>query len=763
MGSVSFLAPWLLIGTLFAAVPIIIHLLNRSRFKVEPWGAMMFLQAATRVRAQRIKIQQLILLLLRALFFVLLGLALARPVTGIPESEETEAGDNAEYPTTHVIIFDASYSMRQGEGEDNAFHKAREAATRIVDSMGEADNMMIIWGSDKPKPMFPKPSFDEVFLREQVQGLEPGVTDMAIARALEQAYWVLEESTLPHHRIYILTDGQVHGWNFDEKEPWDKIVQHQELLSVAPFTYVLHQMPEDPVINIAVQRIYPQSPIVDIFRPTKFLVELGNYGTSEKDVDVVFRVNGEVVDDRTVKVQPGVHTVDFDHKFEESGSHHVTVLITGDDLDFDNESFLATEVLEHIPVLVIEGETSDNPWDSDGLMLKYALTAGAADENDPTLFDVTLRNQLDLEDIDTIELAKYSAVILTNVSLLSRHTQFALEQFVERGGGLLIALGDEIEPADYNRLYNEGEGLLPGVIQAVRTYDEDYFRPQFKAGQADNVLDIFDLSRTRVLRSVRVEKYWECKPADTAIRVGLFGDQPFILSKSYGEGNVALWTTSINADWTNFPTVPDYLPLVQNVMTHLAGSIDTPLNLVQGETLVFATDLNEIAEHQESLRDALTPKTHPDAETPGETGSDPTTDSQGENTPQDAESESVEKAKITTPDGEEHEVDMEFIGNQWVAQWTETQDPGIYTVEAFDLPPRYYAVPIRFDEANLKQLNDENHETADELAVEQFVETYEELEQAIKEETGAREWWQAIVFATLALLCTELFLGWKFS
>ena len=42
----NLLTPIMLLGVLFGIVPLVIHLLNRARYRVEPFGGMMFLKAA---------------------------------------------------------------------------------------------------------------------------------------------------------------------------------------------------------------------------------------------------------------------------------------------------------------------------------------------------------------------------------------------------------------------------------------------------------------------------------------------------------------------------------------------------------------------------------------------------------------------------------------------------------------------------------------------------------------------------------------------
>ena len=66
-------------GLLAAAGPIVVHLLNRRRFRVVTWGAMDFLREALERQRRAVQLRDLLLLILRVLAGVLFGLALARP------------------------------------------------------------------------------------------------------------------------------------------------------------------------------------------------------------------------------------------------------------------------------------------------------------------------------------------------------------------------------------------------------------------------------------------------------------------------------------------------------------------------------------------------------------------------------------------------------------------------------------------------------------------------------------------------------------
>src|SRR5436305_2515830 len=59
------------------AVPVVIHLLNRRRFRVVTWAAMRFLLAAQRRNARRMRLEQLLLLAVRCGLVLLVVLAMA--------------------------------------------------------------------------------------------------------------------------------------------------------------------------------------------------------------------------------------------------------------------------------------------------------------------------------------------------------------------------------------------------------------------------------------------------------------------------------------------------------------------------------------------------------------------------------------------------------------------------------------------------------------------------------------------------------------
>src|SRR5438874_9127846 len=77
---VVFLNVAMALGVLGFNVPVVIHLFNRSRHRVVHWGPMFLLSAVVAKNRRRVQVEQLILLLVRALIPVFLAACMMLPV-----------------------------------------------------------------------------------------------------------------------------------------------------------------------------------------------------------------------------------------------------------------------------------------------------------------------------------------------------------------------------------------------------------------------------------------------------------------------------------------------------------------------------------------------------------------------------------------------------------------------------------------------------------------------------------------------------------
>src|SRR5438552_16280703 len=109
---IHFLNPWFMAaGGALVTLPILIHLINRMRFKRIRWAAMEFLLKSQKRNRRRLIIEQIILLMLRCLLMVLAGFLLARYIGYQPPLETDSEGAVIVPGTLHVALLDDTLSM----------------------------------------------------------------------------------------------------------------------------------------------------------------------------------------------------------------------------------------------------------------------------------------------------------------------------------------------------------------------------------------------------------------------------------------------------------------------------------------------------------------------------------------------------------------------------------------------------------------------------------------------------------------------------
>src|SRR5205809_745854 len=148
-----FLHPWFMVaGGALVSSPIIIHLINRMRFKRIRWAAMEFLLKSQKRNRRRLIIEQLILLLLRILLVLLAAFLLARYLY---------SGAPAEGGAKHVVILDDSLSMSDHWREEGkfltCFDKGSEELVKLAAEtakLNAAQEMTVYLLSDLETPIF---------------------------------------------------------------------------------------------------------------------------------------------------------------------------------------------------------------------------------------------------------------------------------------------------------------------------------------------------------------------------------------------------------------------------------------------------------------------------------------------------------------------------------------------------------------------------------------------------------------------------------
>jgi hypothetical protein len=178
----GFLSPlWLLLGAA-VAVPLILHLLQRHQGPRVIFPAVRYLQRAEREHARRIRLRQLILLLLRVAAVLFLAFAAARPfIRGAGVGHE---------PTAVVIVLDNSLSSGLVMGDRRVLDELKDRALETLGRAGPDDRFWLLRAGAPWEPALPG---DAGAIAERVRETQPTAGAADIVGAVARARSILQQ------------------------------------------------------------------------------------------------------------------------------------------------------------------------------------------------------------------------------------------------------------------------------------------------------------------------------------------------------------------------------------------------------------------------------------------------------------------------------------------------------------------------------------------------------------------------------------------
>jgi hypothetical protein len=547
---VSFFNPGLLWFALGGAIPVIIHLLHRQKYRRVRWAAMEFLLAALKKTQRRLRLENLILLLLRILIMLLLALAIARPFLS------AAPGILQDSNTHHFLVIDNSYSMTYKKGPKMLLDLAREEADKLLDTFGpgmtENDKITVILASTYPDVYVPYASKLKS-VKEAVATIRPSHYSSSMYATFRSLEEQVRKSKNLEKRIYVFTDLQRSGWESIDEIEAKRFGELLKKLSNEPNTRIsIHDASpqaatRDNPDNRGLVGLRIENDVLDTRSFTTLYADLQNWSTvSYPTVEVRFLVDGSHVGTAATPL-PANSTMPatFRYRFHEPGPHFVEAVIDPDNLDLDDRRYLAVDVKASLSAVIVDGKPLASPDKSDADYLRMIFASDDVSIDGPVTPEMFTGDNLD----------KHDFMVLCNVQSLTQDKVAKIEEFVRRGGGLLITMGDRVDMGAWNELlFRNGQGLLPGrltevggtspeiqprVAYHIKNYDGRHpgFRT-FKNGPGPFSLVFYQF--------FRMEKF---DPEDVLAVLDDPSNSPVFVERKFGEGKVVLYTSTMNGEW----------------------------------------------------------------------------------------------------------------------------------------------------------------------------------------------------------------------
>jgi hypothetical protein len=575
MSSFSFLNPGFLWALPLAAIPILIHFLSKRRLPEIRFPTVMFLRALEPREIKRIRLRELLLLLLRTLAMILLVCAFARP------SVEPKGATMRSAAAVALILDDSESMGAMDEQARPRIEGARERGLLVVDAARAGDEVAVTTTTGPDAPLANR-SGDRVRLERTVRAIGatwfPGRMDLA----LERARRFLGRSALRSRELYIVGDFQASDFTREAREKVASISRSGARIYLLPVV-------SSRVSNHAIEDLDPELRPGPQGKGLEMRARLTNHADAPSERVVVRARRGDAL----------IGGGDVSLQAEESRWASLPIDwragaatgLTG------GAGRAAASAASSGPASVLAG----NPADKAPVVVESDVDALSADDRRYAVLGAPRRLRVlrivesragapasrftalaldPMQDgsggyaIETgtpasllgLNRSRWDVVLLEDIASLSGDAEARLRSFLREGGGIVIGLGPHADPDYY------GRKLFPGMIDLAlegteRAAEGQTFEMRARS-PAHPVLEGLPLTVGSPLTQSRLTALARGRITSTRAEavVATTGGLPVVVAGP----QVAVFLGSLSDDWGDLPYSGAFVPLVRGLVDYTA-------------------------------------------------------------------------------------------------------------------------------------------------------------------------------------------------
>jgi hypothetical protein len=711
----TFLNPIALIGLLAAGIPILLHIFNLRKLKTIEFSTLSFLKELQKTKIRRLKLRQLLLLVLRTLLVILIVFAFSRPTL----KGSLPGGLAEQAKTTAVIVFDDSQSMTASDEQGELLHQAKNAANAVLDLFKDGDEVFLLKLSDvqvEGSPEIPSTRRGFPAIRSAINEIKPSSVHRTIEDALRFTSRLLAASQNFNKEVYLISDFQ--SGSLESKT---HTVKTSEKLFTQTTQFFLIPLGKRELQNVSIESIAIPSTIFEVNKPFTVKAKLINHGTSNLQNHIVsIYQDGSRVGQKGIDILAGQSVeTEFTLVPKHPGFIEGKMELEDDDLEFDNTRFFTVHIPEELHVLLV-GNTLDLTY------LHIALDTRLTDSS------VSLKiNQITYDRFSSSHLNNTDVVILSNLHELTHDQSFALKMFLQNGGGMIFFPGAQTTSDAFNTTIAVPLGIstvstATDIIKSQLTnsfieFDKvDLHHPLFTGmfEEAEVKQSAGTSHRQRVLESPHINKSFLFSPTSKSQSIiTLTNGYPFLMEEQVGGGHVLLFSVAANTEWSDLPLKGLFVLLVHRSLAYLVQESAMEHSLLVDEEAII------------HLRTAI-----------------------------------PLKLTITKPGGMQIFINPQQVAAERSIRFSDNDLPGFYTIASDNLILDKFVVNVDPDESNTTP-SDEKHR--DNMfrrigIVNQSihkVNQMQEVQHIITESRLGTELWKQFLLAALLIAIIEMFVA----
>ena len=589
---VSFLTPALLGGAALVAVPILLHLATRRKPVPHDFPALRFLRERMVANRRRLRLNHLLLLLVRMAAIALVALALARPVLrGAGRLGDREA------PVAAVFVFDTAPRMDLREANRTRLEQAAALARVLLGKLPGGSRVAVLDTAGGAAAFAPSAAA----VAARIDRLATATPVQSLSAAIDDGLRLFATAELPRHELYVFTDCSRGAW--EDAPALDLAASHPD--TAVLFVDVAATAPQDfgiEAVDLSGDRV-PAGTALGITARLRRAGPAEARGVAVELLGPDGRYARRGIKPVTFREAEAVQ-LDLDLPGLEPGTRQGRLVIDGaDDLAADDAWAFTVDVGAPARVLV----AAPAPAARTGLFLTQAIAPAVLAKSGQARFEARL---IDAAALAATPWDDCRGIVLVDPPPLPEATWEALAGWVGGGRGLVVWLGPRAVSAEAFNTAASRRVLGGGIVRTWRTADGGNFLAP--AALDHPILAAFRRVGDAVpWQDFPVTRHWEFAAAEgeggpdatpAAVVAAYRNGLPAVLERRLGRGTVVVITTPVSQPagdrdaWNTLATGFEPWPFVMLANETLLHAIDVAddRNVVAGRPAVLHLDRRDV-------------------------------------------------------------------------------------------------------------------------------------------------------------------------
>ncbi|MGH9336818.1 MAG: VWA domain-containing protein, partial [Vicinamibacteria bacterium] len=436
-------------------------------------------------------------------------------------------------------------------GYEDRLSRAKAEIVGRIDSLDPDDRASIVVFSDRAE-ILNQPSSDREELRAMVNGIALSARTTEFGPGLKVAKKILDESELSRKEVVLASDFQRLGFSGEDDDVWlpaGTVLTTVDLSSPESENLALTSVSLERTEGSGRERLTASARVTYKAAAT----------ASPRTSQIRLELDGRTLQTKPVEIAPNsAMTVGFDPVTVPAGAVRGSVRLEDDALPQDNVYYFVLAPGQALVVLNVEEGTRRTRR---SFYLERALEIG-----DRPSFRVESKP---LSQLGASDLQGKDVVVLNDVPGLDEASSKLLKAFVEKGGGLLVVLG---EGSSKNSFASASGTLLPAALAGAVDRAGDWGGTLSYLDYQSPVFEIFGAPHSGDFSAAKFFRYRAFEsPVNEGVLARFDDGAPALVDRRVGSGRVLVWTSTLDTFWNDLARQPVFLPFVHQLVKHAAS------------------------------------------------------------------------------------------------------------------------------------------------------------------------------------------------